>query len=55
MLEEGITSVPVDAAIANIEGWEAELAASDNAALQGIAEQFGQLREALSVDSIDGA
>lgn len=54
-LEGGLTSIPLEAAIANIEGWEEQLSGSDDAAVQSIADQLGQLREALSADEIDGA
>jgi hypothetical protein len=54
-LEGGITNIPLDAAIANIEGWEEQLSGSEDPAVQSIADQLGQLREALSAEMIDGA
>ena len=53
-LKGGLTSVPADAAVANIEGWQAQLEGSDNAAVQAIAAELGQLKTALQADSIDG-
>ena len=52
-LQGGLTSIPVDAAVANIEGWETQLSGSDNPALQNIGSQLGELSTALQADTID--
>ena len=54
-LKGGLTAIPVDAAVANIEGWEAQLGGSSDPAVQSIASQLGELKTALQADSIDGA
>ena len=53
-LEGGVTNIPLDAALANIEGWQETLEASDDTALQAIGAQLGELATALQADTIDG-
>ena len=53
-LQGGLTAVPLDAAVANIEGWEAQLSGSPDSTLQTIAIQLGELKEALQADTING-
>lgn len=54
-LQGDLTAIPADAAIANIEGWQAELEGSDDVIVQGIAANLGELSDALQADTIDGA
>ena len=54
-LESGITNIPLDAALANIEGWQTTLEASDDTAVQALGAQLGELATALQADTIDGA
>lgn len=53
-LEGGITNIPLDAALANIEGWQTTLEASDDTAVQALGAQLGALATALQAESIDG-
>ena len=53
-LEEGLTNVPLEAAVANIEGWQSTLGASNETALQNLGVQLGELSEALQAETIDG-
>ena len=48
-LQEGIADIPVDAAVANIEGWQSTLEASDDPALQELGAQLGELSAAIQV------
>ena len=41
-LEGGVTSLPLDAALANIQGWQTTLAGSDDPAAQGLSAQLGE-------------
>ena len=54
-LEGGVTSLPLDAALANIQGWQTTLAGSDDPAAQGLSAQLGELAAALQTDPIDSA
>ena len=54
-LEGGVTNLPLDAALANIEGWQATLEASDDTAVQALGAQLGELATALQAETIDGA
>ena len=54
-LEGGVTSIPLDAALANIEGWQATLEASDDTAVQALGAQLGELATALQAETIDAA
>lgn len=54
-LEGGVTSLPLDAALANIEGWQTTLAGSDDPAVQALSAQLGELATALQAESIDPA
>ena len=53
-LEGGLTSVPLEAAVANIEGWRGALEASDETAVQNLGAQLGELSTALQAETIDG-
>ena len=53
-LQGGLTAIPLDAAISNIEGWQAQLDGSSDAAVQDISSQLGELKTALQADTIDG-
>ena len=52
-LEGGVTSLPLDAALANIEGWQTTLDASDDPAVQAVGAQLGELATALQAEPID--
>ena len=54
-LKGGLTSLPVDAAVANIEGWQNTLEGSDDPVVQGIVTKLGQLSTALQADTIQDA
>lgn len=54
-LEGGVTSLPLDAALANIESWQTTLEASDDPAVQALSAQLGELAAALQAESIDPA
>ena len=53
-LEEGLTNVPLEAAVANLKGWQSTLQASNETALQKLGVQLGELSEALQAETIDG-
>lgn len=53
-LEEGLTNIPLGAAVANIEGWQSTLQTSNETALQNLSVQLGELSEALQAETIDG-
>lgn len=52
-LEGGVTNLPLDAALANIEGWQGTLEASDDATVQALGAQLGELATALQAETID--
>lgn len=52
-LEGGLTSLPLEAALANIEGWQTTLEASDETTVQNLGVQLGELATALQADTID--
>ena len=54
-LQGGLTSLPVDAAVANIEGWQTALEGSDDPVVQGIVTKLGQLSTALQADTVQDA
>ncbi len=54
-LEGGVTSLPLDAALTNIQGWQSTLSGSDDPAVQTLSSQLGELATALQADSIDAA
>lgn len=54
-LESGVTNIPLDAALANIEGWQTTLAGSDGTTLQALGAQLGELATALQAETIDPA
>lgn len=49
-----LTEIPLETALANIEGWQATLAASDDTTLQNLGAQLGELASALQAETIDG-
>lgn len=51
----GLTALPVDAAVANIEGWQTTLEGSDDPVVQGIVTKLGQLKDALQADTLQDA
>lgn len=53
-LQDGVTNIPLDAALANIEGWRQTLESSDDTAQQIVGSQLGDLASALQTDPIDG-
>ena len=53
LLENGITNAPLDAALTNIGNWQVVLEGSEDAALQDIGAQLGELATALQADTID--
>ena len=52
-LESGVTNIPLDAALANIQGWQTTLEASDDTTLQALAAQLGELATVLQAETID--
>jgi hypothetical protein len=52
-LQEGVTNIPLEAALANISSWQETLEASDDAALRIIGVQLGDLVVALETDPIN--
>ena len=54
-LQGGLTSIPADAAVANIQGWQTQLQGSNDPVVQGIATQLGELSTALQADTLDSA
>ena len=52
-LEEGLTNIPLEAAVANIEGWQSTLEASNETTLQNLGVRLGELSEALQAETID--
>ena len=54
-LEGGVTSLPLGAAVANIEGWQTKLEGSDDPAVQALSAQLGELSAALQTQPIDPA
>ena len=54
-LKGGLTSIPTDAAVANIKSWQTQLQGSDDPLVQGIATNLGKLSDALQADTVDSA
>ena len=52
-LQEGVTNIPLEAALANISGWQETLEASDDTALRIIGVQLGDLVVALETKPIN--
>jgi hypothetical protein len=52
-LQEGVTNIPLDAALANIEGWREVLESSDDTAQRIVGSQLGDLAVALQNDPIN--
>lgn len=52
-LQEGVANVPLEAALANISGWQETLEASDDTALRIIGVQLGDLVVALDTEPIN--
>jgi len=53
--EGGLTNLPANAAVSNIEGWENRLRAAGDPALNPIADDLAQLRQELQRTPVDGA
>ena len=54
LLENGLTSAPLDAALTNIGNWQVTLEGTDDPALQALGGQLGELATALEAEPIDG-
>lgn len=54
LLEDGLTSAPLDAALTNIGDWQVTLEGTDDPALQALGGQLGELATALQAEPIDG-
>ena len=54
-LEEGVTNIPLDAALATISGWRETLEASDDTAVRILGVQLGDLTTALQSEPINTA
>ena len=54
-LKDGVKSFTVNAAVKNIEGWEATLEKSEVSGAKTIHGNLERLRKALQADEIDGA
>lgn len=54
-LEGGVTSLPLEAALANIESWQTKLQGSDDPDVQALSAQLGELSAALQTQPIDPA
>lgn len=52
-LQEGVTNIPLDAALANIEGWREVLESSDDTTQKIVGSQLGDLAVALQNDPIN--
>ncbi len=52
-LKSGVTNIPLEAALANISGWQETLEASDDTALRVIGVQLGDLVVALDTKPIN--
>ena len=52
-LEGGLTSLPAEQALSNIEGWQVRLESTGDPALLAIAEQLEELKAALQTESVD--
>ncbi len=52
-LQEGVSNIPLEAALANIEGWRSTLESSDDPAQQIVGSQLGDLASALETTPID--
>jgi hypothetical protein len=53
-LQSGVTNIPPEAAVTNIDGWVQRLQASNDPALEQIADNLTQLRTMLSSGHLDG-
>ena len=53
LFDEGILEAAPEAALANVQGWEATLRASDDPALVAIADNLAALADALQAESVD--
>jgi hypothetical protein len=54
-LKNGLTGIPVSAAIDNTETWQQQLLQSGEPALQDIGREIGNLQSLLSSGTLDGA
>ena len=55
LLQQGVTSIAVDQAVANIDGWLTQLDDADDDALDAVADNLEELRSLLQDQPIDGA
>ncbi len=53
-LQSGVTNIPPEAAVTNIDGWVQRLRASNEPSLENIADDLQQLRDMLSSGNLDG-
>ena len=53
-LKDGITSLAVDKAVKNIEGWEKALSEADKPELETITKDLGKLKKLLQGSELDG-
>ena len=54
-LKDGITSLAVDKAVKNIDGWEKALGETDKPELETITKDLGKLKKMLQGGELDGA
>ncbi|UOQ54936.1 hypothetical protein [Hymenobacter cellulosivorans] len=54
-LKQGLTSIPISAAMDNTEAWQQEFLQSGIPALQDIARELGNLQSMLTAPKLDGA
>jgi hypothetical protein len=54
-LESGVTGLSIDAALAIVDRWHAEVLAEDELDLGDVAEGLAELRRLLAADALDGA
>lgn len=53
LLESGVTNVPLEAALANIQGWQTTLEGSDDPLLQGLGTSLGDLAAELQAETLN--
>lgn len=52
-LQDGVANIPLEAALANIEGWRGTLESSEDPAQQIVGSQLGDLASALETEPMD--
>ncbi len=52
-LKEGVTSMPIEAATSNIEGWEEYLSKHDEEGVKKVVQDLGKLKKLLHSKEID--